>query len=115
MKPAKKITTRNIKKIRRDTVNSYNNHGINTQEIVDNIYRHVTNELQKELSQKIYNCITKQLHNELIQFKNCTEKYLNKKISNEFNLIKRDLTLILNNDEEKDMELDKEDIPSYYS
>ena len=114
MRPTnKRISTRNIKKVKRDTVNISG--GINTQEIVENIYKHITNELQKELSNRIYNCITKQLHNELVQFKNYTEKYLNERISNEFNLIKRDLTLILNDQVEKGMVLDKEDIPSYYS
>lgn len=114
MKPTnKKISSRNIKKVKRDTVSSGG--GINTQEIVENIYKHVTNELQKELSNRIYNCITKQLHNELVQFKNYTEKYLNERISNEFDLIKRDLTLILNDQEDKDMSLEKEEIPSYYS
>ena len=114
MRPAnKKMSTRNMKKVRRDTVNSGG--GINTQEIVENIYKHVTNELQKELSNRIYNCITKQLHNELVQFKNYTEKYLNERITNEFDLIKRDLTLILHDQEDKDMSLEKEDIPSYYS
>ena len=114
MRPTnKRISTRNIKKVKRDTVNCGSS--IHTQEIVENIYKHVTNELQKELSNRIYNCITKQLHNELVQFKNYTEKYLNERISNEFNLIKRDLTLILNDQVEKGMVLDKEDIPSYYS
>ena len=114
MKPEKKkIRNNHIKKVRRDTIN--NNPSINTQEIVNHIYKHVTTELQKELSNRIYNCIIKQLHNELVQFKDCTENYLNQRITNEFNLIKRDLILILNNDQEKDMVLDKEDTPSYYS
>ena len=107
----------NINKVNLDSIRKYNtsNNSINTQKIVDCIYKQVTENLQKELVNRLYNSITKELHNELINFQNFTEKYLNKRISNEFELIKRDLTLILNDHQQKDMVLDKPDIPSYYS
>lgn len=112
MKTKRLIKKNNLQKIRRDAIS---NNNTNTQEIVNNIYKHVTNELQKELSNNIYNCVTKQLHNELVQFRDFTEKYLNERIKNEFNLIKRDLNLILNDLQPKEMSLDKEYVPSYYS
>ena len=104
-----------INKVNSDSIRKFNTNTIDTQKLVESIYKQVTENLQKDLTNRLYNSITKELHNELINFKNFTEKYLNQRISNEFELIKRDLTLILNDQEEKDMTLDKPDIPSYYS
>ena len=113
----KNIKKRNINKINLDSVRKSNvsNNTINTQKLVESIYEQITNNLQKDLTKELYKCITKELHNELINFKNFTEKYLNQRISTEFELIKRDLNLILNDEQDKDMTLDKEEIPSYYS
>ena len=113
----KNLKKRNINKINLDSVRKSNvsNNTINTQKLVESIYEQITNNLQKDLTKELYKCITKELHNELINFKDFTEKYLNQRISTEFELIKRDLTLILNDQQDKDMTLDKEEIPSYYS
>ena len=114
------ISLSTLKKIKRDAVKQPSQSM--TNEMIERIYSHVTTQLQKDtkqiqkdLSDKIYNCIAKQLHNELVQFKDYTEKYLNQRITNEFNLIKRELTLILNDQQPKDMSLDREEIPLYYS
>jgi len=122
MKPtSRKLLSQKLKKIKKDGVTSQSTQN-NTNQMVERIYAHVSNELQKnsikmqkDLSHDIYNCIAKQLHNELVQFRDYTEKYLNQRITNEFNLIKRDLSLILDDQQPKDMNLDKEDTPSYYS